>query len=156
MKRILLTVIVAGLLSGCNIVTDQTHDMYNDLPDVDIAIDLGQIEMPEEETPVNIHVTSNGEALEDADVKATIWWIRDPEEEEGTTYTLDYNNDGYYTTDVIIPHEGLFYIETSVEYEEINAHPVKYFTVGELDMFEHVFLEELAEDDDEIDIEGHH
>jgi hypothetical protein len=49
----------------------------------------------------------------------------------------------------------LYLIKAHVSSDNIDAVPTKYFTVGELDMFEEVFLQEFS-NDDSIEINSHH
>lgn len=154
MKKLLLLVIVAFCLSACDLITEETHDMYNDIPDTKIAIDTSLIQDTEENIPLHIYVTKEDTPVENADVQFTIWQAREAKE-SGTNYHSEYSEDGYYTVDVTVPNEGLFYIEATVTDGETTKQPTKYFTVGEIDMFEHMILDELVEDD-ELEIEGHH
>ncbi|MFD2830930.1 hypothetical protein [Corticicoccus populi] len=155
MKRILLIILAFSMLSACSILSDETHDIYNDIPDFDIAVDLSQIKSSEEISPVNLYINADDAPITDAEVSFTIWWSRESEQ-FGTDYTAEYDEAGYYTADIEIPHDGLFYIQASINHDQITADPVRYFTVGNTDMLEHMILEELIGDDEELEIEGHH
>lgn len=155
MKKLLFITMIASVLSACNLVTKDTHDLYNNIPDTEILIDVDRIEGSGSNEPVNVYVYADDMPVTDADITIDVWWIRESKG-LGTQYTAEYVDEGYYTADVEIPHEGVFYVQADINYEHINASPLKYFTVGNIDMFEQMMLQEIASDSKELNLEGHH
>ncbi|GAB3059678.1 FixH family protein [Salinicoccus sesuvii] len=154
MKKILALIFSTSLLSACNLVGVQTHDMYNNLPDAAVSVDMTSLTEKESDLPVDVYVYLDEVPVSDADVSIRIWNIRESDETASST-DLTYSEDGRYTADVNIAEDGLYLLETNVTHPNLDAHPVHYFTLGEIDMFESMLLEDLV-DDDEIDIPGHH
>src|SRR5699024_964543 len=69
--------------------------------------------------------------------------------------TRPHEGDGAYTAELNIPREGLYLIKAHVKDDTIDALPTKYFTVGSLDMFEEVFIQEFS-NDDSMQTHSHH
>lgn len=154
MKKILILIVSTTLLSACSIVDQQTHDMYNRLPDATVNVDMTSLTKTEADLPVDVYIHLDEVPVSDADVSIRIWNIRESDATASST-ELTYSEDGRYTADVSIAEDGLYLLETNVTHPNVDAHPVHYFTLGEIDMFESMLLEDLV-DDDEVDIPGHH
>lgn len=145
MAKYIFLIFSVLFLSGCSIVDQSTHDKYNNQDNSDIVIDTSEITESETEGRVNIHILENGQPVEDADItlysrpakEAEVW----NEEYEVTKM------DDHYTADVEIPRDGLYLLTLHVKTDHLDASPIKFFTVGELDMFEEVFLQEYQNDD---------
>lgn len=154
MYKYLMVIASAFILSSCSIVDDETHDMYNDIPAVDIVIDTDNITHVNDQSPLSIYVLADGEPVDDADITLTMWAAKEAEV-WSVDYDVSHKTNGEYSAKLEIPREGLYLIKTHIKNEDIDAMPTKYFTVGELDMFEEVFLQEFSSDED-IDIHSHH
>ncbi|MFC3418581.1 FixH family protein [Salinicoccus hispanicus] len=154
MKKALILIVSMTLLSACGLVDQETHDMYNHLPDATINVDMSHLTETETDLPVDVYVYIDEAPVSDADVSIRIWNIRESET-TALTKEMTHVEDGRYTADVNMAEEGLFLLETSVTHPKVDAYPVNYFTLGEIDVFESMLLEDLVDDDD-VDIPGHH
>lgn len=142
------------LLSGCGIVDGETHDKYNDIPQINIVIDTENITTVSPREPLSIHVLENGDPVDNAEITLSMWAAKEAEV-WNRTFDVSHVSDGKYTAEIDIPREGLYLIKAHVKNNDIDAMPTKYFTVGSLDMFEEVFLQEFS-NDDSIQTHSHH
>lgn len=142
------------LLSGCSIVDGGTHDKYNNIPQVNIVIDTENITTVSPAEQLSIHVLENGKPVDDAEISLSMWAAKEAEV-WNRTFDVSHVSDGKYTAEIDIPREGLYLIKAHVKNNDIDAVPTKYFTVGSLDMFEEVFLQEFN-NDDSIQTHSHH
>ena len=142
------------LLSGCSMVDRSTHDKYNDIPQTNIIMDTENITGVSPSEVFTMHILKDGEPVDDADITLTMWAAKDAEvwSEE---YDVSHEGDGAYTAELNIPREGLYLIKAYVKDDTIDALPSKYFTVGSLDMFEEVFIQEFS-NDDSMQTHSHH
>lgn len=132
-------------LSGCSIVDQSTHDKYNNIDNSDIVIDTSEITESETDGRVKIHILENGQPVEDAEITLL---SRPAKEAEVWNEEYEVNSEGdHYTADIDIPRDGLYLITLHIKTDHLDASPTKFFTVGELDMFEEVFLQEYQNDD---------
>ncbi|CAD2071545.1 hypothetical protein GCM10007275_14390 [Jeotgalicoccus coquinae] len=152
-KHLLLTASVL-FLCGCSILSSETHNKYNDIPQTDIVIDTESIDSPGEAERLTIHVLEDGKPVDNADITLLMRAAKEAEvwNEE---YDVSHEADGKYTAELKIPRDGLYLVTAHIKSDNIDAIPTKYFTVGELDMFEEVFLQEFR-NDGEVHSHSHH
>lgn len=154
MYKYLILIISLLFLSGCNIVDSDTHDKYNKTPKANIVIDTEDITSAGSSKQLTIHVLEDGSPVDDADITLSIWAAKEAEV-WNEKYEVSHLSNGEYTAELNIPRDGLYLIKAHVSSDNIDAVPTKYFTVGELDMFEEVFLQEFS-NDDSIEMNSHH
>lgn len=144
MYKYLILITAVVFLSGCSVVNSDTHEKYNDIPRTNIVIDTENINSPGDEELLEIHVLEDGRPVENASITLLMRAAKEAEKcnEE---YDVIYE-EGKYTAEVKIPEDGLYLITAHIKSDNVDASPTKFFTVGELDMFEEVFIQEFRND----------
>ena len=145
MYKHLLIIMCVLFLAGCNLVDQNTHDKYQKDPETKIVIDTSSITEAGKTSEVNLHVLEDGKEITDADITL---YLRPAKEAEVWNKEYEVTQNGnHYTANLDIPEDGLYLISTHIETSHTNASPTKFFTVGELDMFEEVFLQEFKNEE---------
>lgn len=144
MYKYLILITAVVFLSGCSVVNSDTHEKYNDIPRTNIVIDTENINSLGDEELLEIHVLEDGRPVENASITLLMRAAKEAEK-WNEEYDVIYE-EGKYTAEVKIPEDGLYLITAHIKSDNVDASPTKFFTVGELDMFEEVFIQEFRND----------
>ncbi|MFC3419227.1 FixH family protein [Salinicoccus hispanicus] len=154
MYRLLILILAATLLSACGSIDSETHGIYTEIPDISIIMDTQGISDVKEAQPLFIEVSENDTLVDDAEISLEVW--RAVEEISASeVYTVSQRDDGLYEANVDIDVPGLYFAKAIVSAGNVEATPLQYFIVGQLNPQEHELLNEILPGDNEH-TGGHH